>query len=283
MQKDLAPKWAQNLKYAWPPLNCKWGEVLPDVAVYDLEHQPSTFDFIAWYFAVSTLGAKHVRLCGVDFIQDWKYSRETALKRFENIVVGSCEMFKDLGGMDYSIGERCSGFTTSHHYGHLSLLHKKKPIKKLPMFKGFKGHVTISIRDSVRFKSRDSDRKEWEKVISELEKTEKVIVIEDGETEGKPMPVSERYKLYCGARMNLSVSNGPQALCHFSDAPYLTFKMVPDGEGGKELEDHMRRGGFPPESQLSFRNSDQELIWKQDTFENIMRAYERIGTEKAAA
>lgn len=225
---------------------------------------------MTWCVLATSLGAESVRFCGLDRIQDWKYPKEMALSRFENILKPVCSLF----GLPYSVGERVDGFTCGHHYGQVNMFHKRHGIKKLPLNDSYGGYVTVTIRDSIRFKSRDSNRKEWDRLIRWLEKSEKVVVLEDREKD--PICVIERMKLYSGAKMNLGVSNGPMALCHFSDAPYLTFKMIPEGEGAKELRDHMARGGFPEGSQLAFRTKKQELVWELDTFETMKRVYERV-------
>lgn len=266
MRKDLAPKWCE-VPYIWPPYGVKTES---DVAVYNLEHQPTTFDFVTWIVLATSLGAKSVRFTHIDKIQDWKYSKETALKRFENILESTCDLLK----IPYSVGDNVDGFTCGYHYGFINKYAQKYGVKKIPLNDEFKGHVTVNIRESIRFKSRDSNRVEWNKVIDYLEKNNKVIVIED--CEEKPLSVPERMKLYSGAKMNLSVSNGPNALCHFSDAPYMTINMVPNGEGKEELVKLLRLGGFPENSQLCFRNKNQEIVWKPDTFENIVEAYERL-------
>ena len=267
MRKDLAPSWSEGLDYVWPPYYD--GGEFGELAVYDLEHNPTTFDFVTWGVIVKSLGGKSVRFCNVDKIADWKYDQSVARKRFENILIPACEVL----GLEYSIGEKVKGFTCGYHYGHVNKLSQVKGIKKIPMNDSYKGHVTVTIRESIRFKSRDSDRKEWDKLIGHLEKTEKVIVLED--CEDKPLPLVERMKLYSGAKMNLSVSNGPAVLCHLSDAPYLTFKMIPEGEGSELLIKHMKNGNFY-NRQFHFKTDKQELVWKPDTFETMIEAYERL-------
>lgn len=269
MLKNLAPQWCE-VPYVWPPLSFKLGDEVPEVGVYNLEHQPTTFDFVTWLVLATSLGCKSVRFTHIDRIQTWKYPKEIALKRFENILEPFCDLMK----IPYSIGENVEGFTCGHHYGQINKYAHKYGIKKIPLNDDYKGHVTVTIRDSIRFKSRDSNRQVWKEVIDHLEKTEKVVVIED--CESKPLAVAERMRLYSGAKMNLSVSNGPAALCHFSDAPYLTFNMIPPGDGGKLLLDHMRIGGFPENSQFCFKTEKQELVWKPDTLETIINSYERL-------
>lgn len=285
MQTNLAPKWVQNTIYAWPPLSPLAGSVLPDVAVYDLEHQPTTFDFVPWCAMARSMGAKSVRFINNDKIQDWKYSTEIATGRLLNILIPVAELF----GLEWSIGDRCTGFTVGHHYGHVVKYHQHHGVKLLDADGDPDGHVTVTIRDSIRNKFRDSDRREWNKVISWLENHgERVVVIEDGEASNTVMGVDNRFKLYSAAKMNLGVSNGPMSLCHFSRIPYLMFKMIPECSDpvdmmlASEMRAQLIRGGFPPESQLPFRASQQELVWKMDTFDHITRAYGRIIEQRNA-
>lgn len=275
---SAAPAWADYLTWAWPsPI--RYG-TLPDLAVYDLEHQPTTFDFVTWAVLAKNLGAKTVRFAYEGKIQNWKYPDHVAWKRFEHILAPTCELL----GLPWEVGNRCSGFTVGHHWGdvasfaraHGGLRHK------ITLTAEPHGHVTVTIRESIRNKWRDSNRLQWDRVIAELERRgERVIVIEDVETSGRPMPLDERMRLYSGAKMNLGVNNGPMTLCHLSDAPYLTWMKFDGSADSETLRQHMANTGFPIGSQFEFANSQQLLVWGEDSAASIMQAYDAIGAKPA--
>jgi hypothetical protein len=260
------PNWARHLIFAWPELGEQVKE-LPTTAIYNLADQPTTYDFVAWACMAKTLGAKHVHFVYTGEIQDWKYSTSTAWRRFGNIVLPICEMI-----MPWTLGDRHIGFTVGHHLGQAEALYKKKGrIEKLPLIEGEKGYVTITIRESIRNKHRDSNRPEWDKFANWMERNgEKVVVIEDGERDWI-MSVPKRMRLYSNAHMNFGVNTGPMMLCAFSDAPYTIVKMI--AEGDKQMEKHLTDGEFPRGSQLSFANANQRILWESDTCENLIRSY----------
>lgn len=266
------PEWASYLTFAWPPL--KWdGGYLPETAVYDLEHQPTTYDFVCWLVLVKTLGAKHVHFAYEGKIQDWKYPASQAWKRFGNILVPLCEMFD----LPFTVGKRVKGFTCGYRWGHVESLYKRLgQIEKLPSthFEK-KGHITITIRDTIKFKWKDSNREAWLRFAEYLENGgEQVIVLDDSDSTGMILEPQKRLELYASAKMNLGGSGGPMSLCLFSECPYLVLNLVPDNEENKAgiIED-FRSQGFPVGSQFSFRNKDQLLNWNPDSYENIMKAY----------
>lgn len=267
---SLAPAWSHYLTFAWPPFTYRGEAPLPDVAVYDLEHQPTTFNFVPWCLMVKNLGAKEVRFAYEGKIQDWKYSPSVAWRRFANILIPTCELF----GLPWSIGNRCPGFTVGYELGHVQELYRALPAwQKLKLTDEPRGHVTVTIRDSIRNKFRDSNMREWERVIAQIEKTEKVVVLEDSETLGGVLSIEKRMRLYSGAKMNLHVNNGPMGLCYASDAPYLAFMNFGESQEGKNLVDYMVATAFPPGSQLDFRTPKQAFVWADDTFDTIMAAY----------
>jgi hypothetical protein len=65
------------------------------------------------------------------------------------------------------------------------------------------------------------------------------------------------------------------SLCHYSEAPYLSFLITDGPEGAKSLA-HMERCGFGFGTQLPFRGKNQAMVWARDSFENIRAAYEEI-------
>ena len=260
-----APNWARHLIFAWPRLGPQV-KVLPEVAIYDLANQPTTYDFVAWICIVKTLGAKRVHFMSSDQIETWKYPAGVAWRRFANIILPLCDMM-----LPWSIGEKKPGFTVGYHIGQAEALYEEKGfIEKIPLIPGDDGYVTITIRESIRNKHRDSNRPEWDKFASWLERNgERVVFIEDGETRDYLISLEKRMQLYSNARMNFGVNTGPMWLCAFSEAPYTIINMAPEEISAQ----HLANGCFPPGSQFSFANINQRILWEPDTCENLIRSY----------
>jgi hypothetical protein len=247
-----------------------------DLAIYNLEKQPTTFDFATWAVIAKTLGVKHVHFGYDGVIQTWKYTADVAWKRFANILLPICKM----AGFSWSLGAiEKPGVTFPYHYGHAEKVFQKLGyVEKLkPTYEwADKDYITITIRESIRNKWRDSNKKAWERFADKAGK--KVVMVPDAETSPFQVDLEYRMALYAGADMNLGVNNGPMSLCHFSDAPYLTFMKIPDvgHEQARHLVKHMEQINFGPGSQFGFRNEKQLLVWQDDTYSNILRAYEDV-------
>lgn len=238
-------------------------------AVYELATKPTTFDFISWVVGVKTLGAERVHFKYDGKIQDWKYPKEIAWKRFGNILIPGCV----IAGLPWELGPwGGKGFTTGYHYGQLEGMYRKLGrIEKLrpTMQSDSSGHVTITLRESFRNQHRNCNKEAWLKFAKYLEqKNEDVVVLQDAER--LILDLEYRFALYAQAKQNMGASNGPFSLCHFSESPYLTFNMIPR-EDKNDLLEHMNRCNFGPGSQFSFRNKNQKLVWEPDDFETIVK------------
>jgi hypothetical protein len=265
-----APEWAKDLTYAWPPFGWDGKEPLPEVAVWDLANQPTTYDFLCWLMIVKTLGAKRVHFAYYGTIQDWKYPKAEAWKRFGNILVPLCEMM----GLPFDVGPKRHGFTTSYRWGHVEKLYRfMQRIEKLPLPKVTHGnYITVTLRETIKFKYKDSPRAAWDTAVKALEDCgEKVIVLDDSDATGSILTPQKRLEIYAGAKLNMG-SGGPMSLCLFSEAPYLVTNLFPRG-WEKLMREEFAQADFDIGSQFSFRNSRQMLSWDADTPQSIMAAY----------
>lgn len=249
--------------------------MLPKLALYDLGKMPTTFDFACFAVIAKTLRYSEVRF--IVGMTDWKYPAEIGWRRWANICIPICK----LAGLPFSVGGKLPGDELSYSTGAVEHVFRKtghieklKPVHEFPKH----GYVTITMRESFRNKWRDSNRPEWAKVAEYLAKRgEEVLVLEECETQ--PLALEERMAIYANAKMNLAVGNGPMVLCWLSEAPYLSFQLPkPEGseEKYKKLVDQWERLKFPIGSQLSFRNSMQEIVWGPDDFEVIKEHYEKL-------
>jgi hypothetical protein len=243
-----------------------------EVALYDLSKMPATYDFAAYAVIAKTRGVKHIRFVYEGVIQTKKFSQSTAWKRFANILIPICH----ISGLTYSVGPRVSGFTYGYSYGEVNRLFEERGVieKLKPTFDhGGRDYITVTLRESIRNTYRDSNKEAWAEFAESLGK--QVYILPDVETSPMGIDLEYRMSLYSYADMNLGASNGPMALCHFSDAPYLTFNMIPEKPEAESLKQHMIKDGFF-ERQFSFANEKQKLVWKPDTLETINWEYEEM-------
>ena len=219
---------------------------------------PTTFDFAGFVVCARTLGADHVHFKTAGGIQTKKFPAQRAWARYNEILLG----LTGLAGMTHSKGPEEGGIAPMFHFGTVEALYKELGrIWKFPLIEGERGYITVTKRDSFRYRERNSSV-HWKEFIKASKR--RVVVLE--EAEFNPMPFPERMKLYSNAEMNYFVNNGPMTLCTFSEAPYRIFNMAPSNE----MKEHYRKTGFPEGSQFSFRNERQEILWKPDTLENLM-------------
>ena len=246
-------------------------------AVYDLSKMPTTYDFAAWAVMAKTEGEKHVHFIVDAPIASWKYPEDTAWKRWATVLLPICK----LAGLSFSVGPRRSGREYGYHGGQVNRLFAERGrLEKLraTMKPSREKYVTITLRQSFRNKHRNSNMEAWTQFQAYLEgKGVDVAVLP--ECEDAPINVEHRMALYAHADMNLGVAQGPMALCIFSDAPYITLNQNPpdpNGEAQYDINKLLVKTGFPPGSQYAFRTDRQILVWEQDSFENIVAAYERM-------
>lgn len=244
-----------------------------EIALYPLDEFPTTFDFCVFAAVAKTCGLKHVRFSIEERIADHKYPPDIAWKRFGNILVPVCSM----AGLTYSVGEPRPGVRLGYYYGDAIYVYENlrtwSPLRQV-IATPKRGYYTITLRDSIRNKWRDSDRDSWMRVKDDLEsRGERVIVFDD--CEYNPIDIQERMAVYCQAKLNMG-TGGPMALCDMSLAPYLHFVWADDSPSGEALRIFHQESRFPFGSQLPFRTKYQKFVWEKDTYENITRALDEF-------
>lgn len=220
-------------------------------AYYDLSKKPATFNFLTWLVHAKTLGATEVVFDVSKGFQKKKFPEYIGKQMYENVLIPACEIW----GMDWREGTD-GDFSPSYFDEDLiRTYHKLGRIEKPVMMAG-SHRYTVTIRESIRNKHRDSHRAAWERFASEIG----AYVIEDAYK--KPLSLKDRFALYA-SKMNFFCSNGPGALCFYSDAPYLFFSPPCANATVHEV-------GF----QFPWRNCNQRIVWAEDTLDNIREAFE---------
>lgn len=234
---------------------------MTEIPAYNLEAQPTTFDFATWACIARSNGFTKAAIKGTKFKYKKDYSDDTARRRLKNVVLPLAE----LAGLE--IVEDGNTPLTHLMSGVQQCYRAFSRIWKYPYEKKH-DHLTVTIRESWRNTHRNSNRKEWDKFISWAENNgEKVVVLEDREE--NPLSVKDRWDLY-QCKMNLGVSNGPMILTVLSDAPHV---ILGYGNGDTDIYVLGVWHWLWKNAQYPWANRNQRIIWKPDTFETIQKSY----------
>lgn len=162
----------------------------------------------------------------------------------------------------------------------------------LPHYSHKKAPVVITLREASHWVHRNSNLPAWLQFAEHLKRRgENVIFVRDTAKVGEPLPgfetassaslsVHARLALYEQAKCNMGIMNGPvSSLTWFGTRPWLSFV-------GELKEDDpyeprrpgwwLRAHGIEDGGQLPWSRSDQRLIWKPDTYENLCEAWEEF-------
>lgn len=245
-----------------------------EILLYDLANRPASFDFVTCMSTAISYGVKHVRFV----MGGWKkknYTEEQARERFKSIIEPAVWLY----GLTYSIGEP-AGIEYSHFFNKcIKAYNENGRIGMIPIACVPKDYITITLRNS-RNPDRNSKEEEWKKFATRIPM--KAIIIKD--YEDRPLALSDRMKLYAGARMNLMTINGPLTLCIHSDAPYISMRTIGNENSGSTSPEHMERLGITGGFQFPWAKPHQHLSYLDDTCENIEAEFESVlGVERLAA
>lgn len=213
------------------------------------------------------MGADRVAFVGNKFKPKKNYPEEVARYRLENLLKPICEL-AEMPIVPEEPGEKfyCNHFLKAAHMAW----REYSRVWKYPYQKKY-DHITVTIRESFRYKNRDSNRPEWEKFISWAENNgQKVVVIEDAEKNG--ITIKDRWDAY-QCKLNLFTGGGASGLCWMSDAPYVTFFKGLTAHDYYLLTVHH---WMYTNSQFPWAKQNQRILWnKEDRFEDIVRCYEK--------
>jgi hypothetical protein len=152
--------------------------------------------------------------------------------------------------------------------------------------------ITITLRGYSYMPQRNSNLAAWSQFARSLDPARFFVVFvpdTDETIEGLPSlmnglitfpeaawNIGLRMALYERACLNMGVNTGPMGLCWLNESThYVTIKMAPEGVPQTTLE-FFRSLGFEPGQSLPFATPRQELVWQDDTFEEIQAAFARM-------
>jgi len=259
-------------------------EKLPDGRInagrWCLHANIPSWDFGAYCVALRTMNIRNVFFRYREPLHNKKFPPQMTWNRWRNLLIPLAQ----LSGIRWAMSPDVEGefMPRVTAYGHLYQLHEMTGGQMYMWEAPYKwdegNYVTITLRKSHAGwqPARDSNLPEWNKVREGLkQRGKKVIVIDDAEENCIPVP--DRMALYAGADMNLSVNTGPAMLCHFSKAPYLTFKMIPETDPERtHIRENLEISGFPIGGQFPWAHEKQRLVWETDTADTILRHYDEV-------
>lgn len=149
--------------------------------------------------------------------------------------------------------------------------------------------VTITLRCYGYMPRRNSNLAAWNEFVRGLDAVRYFpVVIPDTENTIEGLPslmdgllafpeaawnIGLRMALYERACLNMGVNTGPMGLCWLNETTrYASLKMAPAGVPQTELE-FFRTLGFEIGQSLPFATPYQQLVWQDDTLENIQNAF----------
>ena len=288
--------------------NAMTREVKPLKAVYDLGLSPPTYDFLGFLVEAEKARIEGGFTCVDVYFQPGPIGGfrqdnlppdvETRAGMFHRICVSACRLLPSVRNV-HILRDRekvegdvfPKGYTVEHGISHYGTRYLKN-IRPLTATAGakrfvserFRNYVTITLRQSDYWPSRNSNLSAW-RAAAELLNGEGITPVFVPDTEGFDVDGFENFRdasvdidlrlaLYEGAIMNFGVSNGPMALCYLSNAPYTVFKMLDEKTPATTkafLEAHGLKEGE------SFSDNGT-LVWKDDDKETVLEAVKHFLT-----
>lgn len=155
-----------------------------------------------------------------------------------------------------------------------------------------KRYVTITLRESPQWPHRNSNIPAWKRFAKKLGKdgVPVVIVRDTAKMLDKPLGpwpecalaaamLDRRLALYEGAQCNLLVANGPVDLLLYTHAPWLCFTDIkPDGHAYVSDTPGFwkARKGVEVGGQYPWSADNQRIVWSNDDYANIIKAWENF-------
>jgi len=214
---------------------------------YDLSIKPATYDFWVWLVICKTKGVQEVVFDVSKGFQTKKFDKKTAIRMYENVLIPMCEVIGMRWGQGTE-GDICPGYKHRDALDNLPL--------DIPRFQLSDGPPTVTIRESIRNKHRDSSQ-DWRVFSEEIG----AVVIEDAYK--VPISFEDRMKLYTNSRVNYFNSNGCGVPCLYSNIPVVFFS--PESARGTWNTDEGKQ--FP------WFNEKQKIVWENDTLKAMRREH----------
>jgi hypothetical protein len=230
------------------------------IALYDMEHRISTYDYFTWLVHVKMLGATEI-VFKTEPMGRRKWPEAEARKRFENYIKPGPALL-DLPSR---IGRDGNGKIGSYQLYDLAADLERLRCE-LPRLRSVLPPAdvkyTVTIRETFHNPHKNSDRDLWLRFGERIG----ARIIEDHAR--APIGLYERISLYAGAKMNFGVPNGPMGMLYFSDYPFRIFCDPVTSK--KSFGGHRIEIG----DQVPWLRPNQRLVWEQATMDGLMREFD---------
>lgn len=275
------------------------------IACYDLAHCPPTFDAVAFLMLAEAERLKRAEknlqlhiLPGPEggFRQDgiWPFGIDNRLAMLRNVVVPMCEMLPSVISLTVDAdrpAELMQEYGANTYLISLpnildGLRHGCRPLRANRPRVVDSVLVTITLRESDHWPRRNSRLQEWrEAALGLQERGYEVVFVRDTQRAADPLPpfktapeastdLHERARLYSRACLNLGISNGPIWFALAMDVPVLMMRPTTEQAGGPFDRQFFSDYGLRPGTQLPTSPSYQQLVWEDDTADQILKAFD---------
>ena len=265
-------------------------------AYYDLSCSPPTYDVIAFLAMVEKeRRARGEDEVGVTFLpgpiggfrddQLWPATIADRMQMLEHVAMPLCWLLPTVRSVE-TMTSRHGLPTDGYGIGRqLYALARQAMMSREGIRPLRAGHAeakrprrgTVTLREAAHWPERNSRLADWERAIYALaDQGWDVWCVRDTKRCHEPLGevrcckaaatnIFVRARLYAEATINLFVSNGPAWMAMAMDAPVLMLRPA-SGRNGSEFI--IPRGGQMPGSPPC-----QRLVWREDTTDEIMRAF----------
>ncbi len=224
------------------------------VACYDLEQQLVSSDFYGWLIEWANKGATEIVFKTDKYREGSIYSNHIMRRRFETMLKPG-PAFIGLPSREGDDGERVG--IGSKNKDIIKFARENRSLRKLRSVLAPKDvRYTITIRQALKSKWRNSNRDAWLKFASEIG----AFIIEDYEV--KPFDIYDLMALYAGAKMNFGVWGGPMYICSLSEYPCMIFNC-------QALGQFLEKSGAVPGEHMPWCRDNQFTFWEPDNFAYI--------------
>lgn len=228
------------------------------LARYAAAEQIASFDFYPWLVLMKAKGATKIV---IDRSQPKinKFPVPEVALRFESII----EPGPALAGLPMRFGDSRPHVAGSA-FELFPWVGAGKPIERLHSIKEpVDVKYTVTLRHSHRVPGRNSDDVAWRSFAEEIGAT----VIDDYYV--RPIHLHDRVALYAGAKMNFVINSGISLLLSLTRYPVTSFVTSASHRGLAKL-------GILPGMKFPWMLETQQMIWEDDTLDNLRNAWRRI-------
>lgn len=229
------------------------------IATYRLSKHAASFEFFYWLVMVKADGASQI-VFDISNPKTRKFPLADVMQRFHSIIEPGPALAElpyrfgtDTTQLDATASQLLAWWNSGMRFERLKSV---KPAKRC--------RYTVTIRENKAGAPLRDSGQAWREFAKEIN----AVVIEDYYRQ--PMHLHDRLALYAGADMNFGVCNGPMALLSLTEYPVT---LVVNSQSARNS---ITRYGGPPDQKLPWMLSNQHLIWKDDTLDNLRQVYDGV-------